>query len=163
MANPFANKAKDSNKAKFSNLTGISGGGQKFDGSKQNDAAIAKRTAKGGSDTKVPGKKSGGRLDKFARGGKVKETNVNIAIVVPNKTEEGAPPVNISGGPPMPPGGPGPIPLGPPPGLEPGGPPMMQNRGGSVGAFAKGGAVKVEAGDNGVGRLEKAKKAVKRG
>lgn len=97
-------------------------------------------------ESKVEGKASGGRLDKFARGGKTKkpkgETNVNIVIAAPRK---GDAPAAMAGGLPPPPGGglPPPPMGGPPPG--PGMPPMK-----------RGGKVKMTAGaDSGKGRLEK--------
>ena len=128
-------------------------------------------------DAKAPGRARGGRLDKFARGGKTKGkhgTQVNIAVVAPHgrhPADAGAPggaamappkpPMMPPPGPP--PGGP---PMGGPPGLPPGGmpppgmrPPGMMNRGGKVGKFARGGKLGMTAGaDTGPGRLQKAKK-----
>jgi hypothetical protein len=96
----------------------------------------------------VEGRASGGRLDKYARGGKAKGkgkkgNNVNILIAPKEKEEK----IML----PPPPGGPGgPLPAGPPPGA--GGPPMPlpgMKRGGKV--AMKGGA------ETGVGRLDKVK------
>lgn len=84
------------------------------------------------------------RLDKFARGGKVKSkgTNVNIIIGAQDK-----PPMPLAGASPlpMPPVPPGPAVPSPMAGPGPGLPPMMPHaRGGR--AYAKGGAVKHERG-----------------
>lgn len=121
---------------------------------------------------KVEGHASGGRLDKYARGGKTKggkgkhHTQVNIAVVSPHggvggsPSPSGASPAGLGlpgGGPPRPPMPPGPppgaMPPGGPPGMPPGmgmKPPGMMKRGGKV-TGQKGGA------DTGVGRLDKAK------
>lgn len=121
----------------------------------------------GGGEIKVPGMKSGGRLDKFARGGAAKkkpQTQVNIAIVSPQKEDKDEAPMM----PPMPPpigaAPPPPPPKGPPgagPGMPVGGPlagpmnpPGMMKRGGGV--KMKGGA------DTGVGRLDKVRAYGKR-
>jgi hypothetical protein len=113
-------------------------------------------------ETKAEGKKSGGRLDKYARGGKTKDkkgTHINIAVVNPHK--DAAPGVPPAGGPPgLPPG----LPAGGPPGLPPGGPPGMpppgmkppgmMRKGGKV--YARGGKVHMTAGSlTGKGRKEK--------
>lgn len=115
----------------------------------------------------VQGKKSGPRLDKYARGGAAKKkhgNHVNIAIVNPHHEPSGAagptpPPVApaLGGGAPVPgpmgPGGPG-GPGMPPPGL-PMKPPSVMKRGGKV-KYARGGKVKMTGGgDSGVGRLDK--------
>lgn len=119
------------------------------------------------TDLKAAGFASGGRLDKFARGGRTKHkphTKINI-VVAPHggNSEPAGPPGGLPGGMPMPPPRP---PMGPPPGMgggmppgmPPGGPPpMMRKSGGRVG-YAKGGKVPMTAGaDTGKGRLEKAK------
>lgn len=122
----------------------------------------AKKAA--GGEVKVQGRATGGRLDKFARGGKVKKdkgNTVNIAIVSPSKDSPPSVPDGAPGAaslppapPPMmpPPAGaaPPPMPM-PPPGAPPGmpmKPPGMMARGGKV-RGQKGG------GDTGVGRLDK--------
>jgi len=123
-------------------------------------------------ESKVEGKKSGGRLDKYARGGKTKgghHTKINI-VVAPKGPHpaDGAAPAGVlppvgPGGPPMPPPGLGAGPGGPPmppPGMRP---PMK--KGGRV-KFARGGATKPKklgkgytgGAESGVGRLEKAHK-----
>lgn len=119
--------------------------------------AVAPKKVSGG-EVKVAGRASGGRLDKFARGGRSKGkhgTQVNIAVVQPkggSPSPDGAP----AGGPLPAPGGPlsmmppkPPPPPMPPPG-PPGKPPGMMKRGGKV-TGQKGGA------ETGVGRLNKVK------
>lgn len=102
----------------------------------------------------VEGRASGGRLDKYARGGKAKGkkgkskkgNNVNILIAPKEKEEKVVVPPPMPGGPGMMAGPGGPPPMGPPPG----GPPMPlpgMKRGGKV--PMKGGA------ETGVGRLDK--------
>jgi hypothetical protein len=130
-------------------------------------------------EVKAEGRKAPSR---FARGGKVKRGDTNIAIVVPQKGG-GNPPVET---PPMGPqagAAPGPTaapapPPGMPPGPPPGGPPMpMRARGGKVleaagdasagnlekwskhaekGSYARGGRLPDAGAATGVGRLEKA-------
>jgi len=140
---------------------------------------IAKHHA---AESRAPGRKHGGRLDKYARGGRTKDHGkhqVNIAIVNP-KGHEGAgagpmpapgaaPPPHppMAGGPPMMPPGmpPGGGPAGPMPGMPPGGMPGRPpfKRGGKVKGFAKGGKIGtlasvkgMKAGaDSGIGRLQK--------
>ena len=148
MANPFAGQAKGTSKGKFKAITGKPGTGKVFDGGKQ-DKPI-KKAAGGSVDLKVPGKASGGRLDKFARGGATKKaaTNVNIAIVVPSGSKGGEEPPMV-----LPPGGPGGPPPGmegPPPGMPPMGPPPM-------GPMARGGRLPTAGAESGVGRKQKAK------
>ena len=119
---------------------------------------------------KPEGKKAGGRLDKYARGGAAKKkhgNHVNIAIIN-GKGHPDAPPAMAAppGGLPMPPpkppmGGP----PGLPPGLPPGGPgmappgmkpPGMMKRGGRT--FKRGGKVHMTAGSlTGEGRKQKKK------
>lgn len=162
MANPFASKVKETSKAKFKSLTGKKSDGQKFDGGKQ----VVKKATGGAVEASVPGKASGGRLDKFARGGRAKGTNVNIAIVVPGgKSGEppalGVPPLLPPGAGPG--GGPGPMIAGP---ANPPGPPIMPPGGGSSKPVLRkyGGAVKMTGGaEGGLGRLQKAKAAAKGG
>jgi hypothetical protein len=127
----------------------------------------------------IPGHKHGGRLDKYARGGRTKgkhHTQVNIAVVAPHGKDAspsgagalpGGPPLPRSpaAGPPpgLPPGGP---PMAGPPGLPPGGgmppgmkPPGMMKRGGKVKTYARGGKLGMTAGaESGEGRLQKARK-----
>jgi hypothetical protein len=116
-------------------------------------------------EAKMHGHKSGGRLDKYARGGPTKgkhHTQVNIAVVAPHKGSPpgaGAPPGGMASPPMPPPGGP---PMGgppmPPPGPGGGMPPMK--RGGRT--YKRGGGIGMTAGaDSGPGRLQKAHKAAK--
>jgi hypothetical protein len=84
-------------------------------------------------EVKAEGKASGGRLDKYARGGATKKHgkghHTHINIVVAPKGGDAAPPPGLgAGGPPM--GGPGApmvpkAPMGPPPGALGAGPPGM--------------------------------------
>lgn len=109
-------------------------------------------------ELKAEGKKSGGRLDKYARGGKTKgkggkkgnNTKINIMVApkVGNEAPPPVPPTDLGAAPPpMPPKMPLGPPAGGPMGAPMGGPPMK--RGGKVGM--KAGA------DSGEGRLQKAK------
>lgn len=141
--------------------------------------AVAPAKKASGGEVKVVGRSTGGRLDKFARGGKVKkkpDTQINIAVVQPpgsSPSSGGAP----TGGSLLPPPG-GPPPPMPPAAAGPGGPPPPPappmgpmgpvggggglNRGGVVGRFKRGGKVTGQTGgDNGVGRLEKTRMAKK--
>lgn len=101
---------------------------------------------------KVEGRKNGGRLDRFARGGKVssKGTNVNVIITPGSGGQDHPPaiPIPVSAGaaapPPMPPRPPM-MQAGIPPGIGgPGGAPgapMIRRDGGRAG-YKRGGAVK---------------------
>ena len=117
------------------------------------------------TDLKVHGKKHGGRLDKFARGGRTKSkgTHINIVNVAPHgrhpamgaapAVPPGPPPAG--GGLPMPPPGMGAGPPGMPPGM-PMKPPGVMKRGGKV--YARGGKVHMTAGAiAGEGRKQKIK------
>lgn len=131
-------------------------------------ASKPKALATGGSaDLKVSGFASGGRLDKYARGGKAKgkgkggkkggNTKINI-LVAPGKDKEaapGMPPPDMGAAPPpMPPK----MPLAPPPGGPMGGPPGMP---GMPPPMKRGGAAMNAGADSGVGRLQKAGKKTK--
>lgn len=85
---------------------------------------VTSKTAAASHDKKVEGKSSPKR---YARGGKVKGSTTNIAIVMPGAKGGAEPPMPMAGGPPPMPG-PGP---GMPPGLPPGMP--MRASGGRVG------------------------------
>jgi hypothetical protein len=133
------------------------------------DTAERMKKANAPFNEPVTGKKSGGRLDKYARGGRAKKgghTNVNVIVAPhgPHPAAGAAPAALPPGGPPMPPPGGGGPPMMPPPGGPPGGglppglgkPPGMMNKGGR--AYKNGGKVGMKAGsDSGVGRLEKVK------
>ena len=112
---------------------------------------------------KPEGKKAGGRLDKYARGGKTKGkhgNHVNIAVIN-GKGQPDAPPAMAAppGGLPMPPpkppmGGP----PGLPPGLPPGGPGMAPPGMKPPGMMKRGGKVHMTAGSlTGEGRKQKKK------
>ncbi len=122
-------------------------------------------------EVKVEGKKSGGRLDKYARGGRTKKgTHINI-LVAPHGGSSSPAAGAAPGAPPgLPPGagaGPPPHPPMPPPGGPtggpPGGPPMpppgmkppgMMRRGGR--AYKRGGKVAMTADSlTGEGRIQK--------
>ena len=123
MANPYAGQAKGSSKGKFKSVTGQSGMGQVFGGEGQYTGGAASGVGRleKAHNYKVPGKAAGGRLDKFARGGRTKGSNVNITIVNKGGEEKGEGPTPMPI--PIPMGGPPGPPPGPPPGA--GGPPMM--------------------------------------
>lgn len=175
MAHPFArHNESDAGKARAKHLMKGYARGGKAHGDEAEDRALFKKMMKQHEkeEMKVEGRASGGRLDKFARGGKAKHhkgTNVNIAIVNPGQKSDAAPKMPMPAGPPLPPPGlppGGPPPMMPPPkppmggGLPPGMMPPMQ-RGGR--AYAKGGKVPMTAGaDSGEGRLQKIKAYGKR-
>jgi hypothetical protein len=100
------------------------GGSVKANDHDADDKPHAKHKAEGG-EIKAEGKASGGRLDKFARGGAAKKhgkghTHINI-VVAPKGGDGPAPPPGLgAGGPPM--GGAPPMPPKPPMGPPPGGP-----------------------------------------
>lgn len=113
---------------------------------KHNDSgAFSKVTSKTAAETHDDGIVGRSPMGRYARGGKVKGHQTNIAIVMPNRPA--APPASPAGptaGPPMGPpmGGPGLPPGGPPPGMP------MHAKGGRV-KKAEGGDVKpVTPGDN---------------
>lgn len=105
----------------------------------------------GKPETKIEGAMAkGGRLDRYARGGRTKAKkpgNVNVVVVAGGGQKPEPVPVPIPAGPP--PGGPvaglGAPPMpppGPPPGMPAGLPPGMMKRGGVAKKRAAGGAVK---------------------
>lgn len=156
---PYANHRQDkAGKARAKHLTNYKKGGAIHSDAAQDKKLIGKMIA--ANDKKVEGRASGGRLDKFARGGRAKGkgkgkkgTNINIAIVSPDKEKDPAatmpkPPMPMAPmAPPPMPGGPGGGPAGIP--GAPGGLPPMK----------RGGAIKMKAGaESGEGRLEKSKK-----
>lgn len=164
MAHPYkSSKADKVGSAKAqSYMKGYASGGAVRAAYKLGGAVVERAS---GGEVKVQGRSTGGRLDKFARGGKVKkdkDTQINIAIVNPSKDSPpsaiGGPPGGLPpppAGPPMPPmppmaAGPppmaGPAMMGPPPPKPPG----MMARGGKV-KGQKGGA------ETGQGRLDKVK------
>lgn len=100
------------------------------------DKKLIRAEIKRTMETGPEGRKNGGRLDRYARGGKVGKTTVNV-IVAPKGDAASTPtPVPVpAAAPPMPPRPPMPVapPVAPPAG-------MIRNTGGR--AYAKGGAVK---------------------
>lgn len=180
MAHPFASSRADKvGKSRAKDFTKNYSTGGSIAVYKAGGAVTSAKKASGG-EVKVAGHATGGRIDKFARGGKVKkkpENQINIAIVQPSKDSppsDGSTPAGMGlpppGGPPPPPpppagamppppvpmAQPGPPPMGPPPGMRP---PGMMKRGGAVKGFAHGGKVTGQkgGGDTGVGRLDKVK------
>lgn len=177
MAHPYASLREKNPGQKKANSMFKKGGRVKHDDEAADKKLIKKMVKK--DDLKVEGRATGGRLDKFARGGRAKhkgggKTHINI-LVAPHggssPAEGAAPsgppglPPGAGGPPPMmkppmgpPPGGPppgmgGPPPGGPPPGMKP---PGMMFRGGR--AYAKGGKVPMKGGaQTGEGRLDKKK------
>lgn len=177
MAHPYASSREDKvGKSRAKALTkGYDTGGSVR--AYKSGGAVAPAKKASGGEVKVEGRASGGRLDKFARGGKVKkkpDNQINIAIVQPGKDEAGqaagglpppgmAPPPPAPPPPPMPPQAAGPMPPPPGPMGAPPPPPMkppgVMKRGGAVKGFKRGGVVTGQKGgaDNGVGRLDKVK------
>jgi hypothetical protein len=154
MPHPFKSGAKSTSRAKFKALTGKNGiGDGDTDGSELQPAS--KRMA----DLKVMGADTMPRVDKRARGGRTgSKININI-LSVPHGSQPGsAPPPQLPAGPmgaaaaPMP----GSLPFtAPGGGAPPPGAPPMRKRGGSV---------KMTAGsESGLGRLQKARAAKRRG
>jgi hypothetical protein len=162
MANPFKERAGATAKTKFGAM------GQPKALAKHTDSgeskAEIKKVAKG-YDLKAPGYASGGRLDKYARGGKVKgKTTINIdlgaqaqpqPVPVPVPMPPPGPPAGAA--PPMPPPPPGPpgglMPPSPIPSPMTGMPPPMPpptppapNAGSGMPRFKSGGKVKYIAG-----------------
>lgn len=167
MAHPYAGKASTGSKRAKEIAKGYNCGGmlKKADG-----GSVLKRATGGAVDTKVPGRKAGGRLDTFARGGRTKgkashhtKININIAPKGPHPADGAASPAPL--GPPPMGGGPPPPPMGPPggglpPGLGAGPPPGMK----PPGMMARGGGIKMKGGaETGPGRLDKAKAYKARG
>jgi hypothetical protein len=181
MTHPYASSVRTGNKAKYKALTGKKGGGQVHPDEGQDrklfhDLMVKHEKA----ELKSLGKASGGRLDKYARGGKVKpKININI-ISVPHGESPATPPplppaMGLPGRPPM--AGP-PVPPGAPsgPAIGPGAMPMKKS-GGSISGLstkeniqkwaaraernhkASGGKVTGQKGgsETGVGRLDKVK------
>lgn len=153
-------------KARVKHILGHKRGGAAHSDEKQDRKLFGKMMMKE-HEGKVHGHKSGGRLDKRARGGGTKKgkhhTQVNIVVAPhhggsPSPDVGGAPAGAGIGPPPLPPGGPMPPPPGagamPPPGGMPPGP---MKRGGR--AYKRGGGTGMTAGaESGPGRLEKAHK-----
>ena len=139
MVHPFAKYSEKhpGQRRAHERVKGYKSGG-KVHSDEAEDKKLIKKMVKA-DDLKPEGKASGGRLDKYARGGRTKhgKSNTHINIVVAPKGGDsagaspglppglGAPPPGAGpGGPPMPPpgvGGPPPGPGGPPPGLKRGG------------------------------------------
>lgn len=165
-----AHREHKASKARVKHILGHKGGGAAH----PDEAADRKLFGKmikehEAKETKMEGHKSGGRLDKYARGGATKHkgkhhTQVNV-IVAPHRgspSPGGDAPAGAGAVPPPPlPGGPppgGPPPMMPPPGG--GGMPPMK-RGGR--AYARGGKIGMTAGaESGEGRLQKAHKYSKK-
>ncbi len=110
-------------------------------------------------DMKTHGSKGKERLDKHARGGKVKHgkghhTKINIVVAPKAGGDMPPPPMGGAGGPPMPPpgaGGPPPMPpkapMAPPPGPMAGGMPGLGGKPGMPpGGMKRGGGVKPKSG-----------------
>ncbi len=133
MAHPFQSLREDKvERSRVSKLTGATGVHSSGDVTNNRTVIKGKNPA---AAMKVEGAKSGGRLDKYARGGAVKKgsTNVNV-IIAPQGGAGGPPPLPLppaGGAPPM-------APPAPPPGMA--GPPMPQKDGGRT-HYAAGGKV----------------------
>lgn len=154
MAHPFRKfNESDAGKARAKHLTKAYAKGGKVHSDAAEDRKLIKKmmAEHERGEMKVEGRASGGRLDKFARGGKTKSGKTNINIVIAPQGSPPAPggaraapvPIPVGGPPPMPPPGAG----------GPGGPPMPP-----PGMMQRGGRAKLTAGaETGVGRLQKAK------
>lgn len=178
MAHPFAKfNEQDAGKARAKAFTKKQSGGPvtvATDDTKSYPAGMqADRAARIAStkraDAEPAGRKSGGRLDKFARGGRAKgknkgnNTKINIVVAPkgPHPSDGAAPPAPLG----LPPMGGGPPP-GPPPGLGAGPPGLPPGIGGPKppGMMARGGRLKLKGGaETGPGRLSKAKAYKARG
>ena len=172
MTHPFANlrEVNSGRKKAGQRMKEACGGGVKYaKGGAVKSAKLATHAA--GGEVKAVGKASGGRLDKFARGGRTKKggkgnhTKINIMVAPKGGADAGLPPDLGAGAPPM--GAPPMVPKGPmgpppgalgagPPGMPPGmpspKPPGMMSTGGKIYPLKK---VAIKGGDNGVGRLGK--------
>ena len=144
-------------------LKGHKKGGRVHSDEKEDRKLITKMINEHEGAEKPEGKKSGGRLDKYARGGAAKKkhgNHVNIAIINGKGQQDappalGAPPGGLPMPPPKPPMG---GPPGLPPGLPPGGPGMAPPGMKPPGMMKRGGKVHMTAGaDSGVGRKQKIK------
>lgn len=151
MAHPFADHRQS--KVEHDRVGKITKG-YASGGAVTSPAATAKPAgaSKAGASMPVEGRKNGGRLDRYARGGKVKAKGAtNVTVVVAPQAggdkPEMPPPQMPAAAPPAPPPRPPMMPppgMGGPPGMPPGaggGLPGMRKDGGRTG-FAKGGAVK---------------------
>lgn len=151
MAHPYARfNEKDAGKARAKHLTKAYAKGGKVHSDVAEDRKLFKKmmAEHERGEMKVEGKASGGRLDKFARGGKTKSGKTNINIVIAPQGSPPAPEGARAAPVPIPVGGPPPM---PPPGA--GGPPMPP-----PGMMQRGGRAKMTAGaETGVGRLQKAR------
>lgn len=105
--NPYKGRGKSTAESKFGAM-----GLPKGRGKHQNEADADQVE-------RIIGRASGGRLDKFARGGRTKATSVNVVIQPPQQQQQPQSPTPMQPAMPMPP--PPPPNAGPPP---PGGPPM---------------------------------------
>lgn len=163
MAHPYANlrELHRGQKRAHQMAKHFKRGGKVHSDEKEDKKLISKMLKEHEGSEEPEGKASGGRLDKYARGGKTKGkhgNHVNIAILN-GKGQQDAPPAGLGappGGLPMAPPRP---PMAGPPGLPPGGPPGMPPPGMKPpGMMKRGGKVKMKGGsETGVGRLDKKK------
>lgn len=169
MAHPFAGKVSTGSARAKSLAKGYKIGGSVGKAATANVPKYASGGKVGASDLKPSGRASGGRLDKFARGGRAKgknkgnNTKINIVVAPkgPHPADGAAPPAPLG----LPPMGGGPPP-GPPPGLGGGPPGLPPGIGGPKppGMMARGGRLKLKGGaETGPGRLSKAKAYKARG
>lgn len=138
MANPYKGQGKSTAVSKFGAM-GLPKGK-----AKHSDASDADQVER------IMGRSSGGRLDKFARGGRTKATSVNVIVQPPQQQQPQPQPQPMAPPMPMPPPGPPPAPGAPPMGGAPmpggllnpaggappppmGGMPMMRKDGGRIG------------------------------
>ena len=123
MAHPFAKEASSS-KARARAM-----GGSCARASMSTGAAPARKAGSHGSAMSVPGRKSGGRLDKHSRKGKKHHPKIAIVAPPPEDPAIAAAAAGAGAAPPPPPAAPPPN-MMPPPGMSAGPPPGMQKRGG---------------------------------
>jgi hypothetical protein len=118
--------------------------------------------------TEVPGRARGGRLAKYARGGKAKKHDAQVNIAIVHSGHRDSPGAAPPAPPPAPPRPPMPPQGLPPPGMMPPGggmppgaglPPQLAGAIKPPGMMKRGGHVELAGAESGVGRLIKSKEA----
>ena len=127
MAHPYKQESRASERGKIKSLTGFAKGGRPHSDAAEDRKLFAKMFKQAeAKEIKIEGKKSGGRLDHYTRGGKTKRAKSKVKIVLMPPSEPIAqtpsapvPGVAGAGGTPLPPA---------PPMMNP----MMRKAGGAV-------------------------------